>query len=74
MTMVHASLHAYAAEALSSVGLDPFTQQQLQTPLPLASLHILSPSDKIVHVEQTRQLSRQFDASRRQVLQHELGQ
>eukprot|EP00967_Tisochrysis_lutea_P123110 scaffold204431_cov23-Tisochrysis_lutea.AAC.1 len=47
---------------------------QLAQPLCLPSLHIFSPQDGLVSAEQSKQLAAQFDASRSQKMEHELGQ
>jgi hypothetical protein len=46
----------------------------LCTPLRVASLHIYSHQDKAVTADQSQALAHMFEASRRQVLVHDLGQ
>ena len=52
---------------------DP-SAQELAAPLQLASMHMLSTQDKFISPEQSRKLAAQFDASRRQILEHDQGQ
>lgn len=66
--VIHTHAHARPPAAARPPG------QQLAVPLPLSSLHILSEQDRAVSAAQSRQLAAQFEASRRQMLEHDLGQ
>uniref|UniRef100_A0A7S3R6V4 RWD domain-containing protein n=1 Tax=Dunaliella tertiolecta TaxID=3047 RepID=A0A7S3R6V4_DUNTE len=58
---------------LRRAGEDGADSLQLAQPLCLPSLHIFSPQDGLVSAEQSKQLAAQFDASRSQKMEHELG-
>lgn len=47
---------------------------RLVEPLRISSLHIYSSRDKAVTLGQSRALAHQFDASRRQILEHDHAQ
>lgn len=47
--------------------------QVLSQPLKVASLHLVSGADKVVPLADSRTLAAQFDAGRRQVLEHDSG-